>query len=159
MKIVVDSREQRPFTFAHERYGDVEVAPGTLQTGDYSLVGLADKISVERKGLDDLVGCLCKERERFEKELQRAVGLDAFCVVIEASWGELASGRFKSKMNAHSACQSVTSFMVRYKIPFVFAGSRQGAEYITWSILHQYLEGTTKRLKSIIKAHGVDDAA
>jgi hypothetical protein len=113
---------------------------------------------VERKTIDDLVGCLCSGRERFERELQRAAALDAFCVVIEASWAELASGRFKSQMNPHSACQSVLAFVCRYRAPFFFSGSRAGAEYVAWGFLRQYLEGARKRWGSIIKAHG-DEAA
>jgi ERCC4-type nuclease len=157
VKIVVDSREQMPFTFHHEKYVGTVVEAGTLDTGDYSLVGLTDRIAVERKSLPDLVACLGRERERFERELQRAAALDAFCVVIECSWAELASGRFKSQMNAHSACQSVLAFTCRYRIPFLFSGSRAGAEYTCWGFLRQYLEGARRRLKSIVAAHG--DAA
>ncbi|MDR1684922.1 MAG: hypothetical protein LBR82_00510 [Desulfovibrio sp.] len=158
MRIIVDSREQAPYTFAHERYGGVIVEAGTLQTGDYSLSGLTDKISVERKSIDDLIGCLCSGRERFERELQRAVGLDAFCVVVEAAWSDLAGGRYRSKMNPHSASQSVLAFTCRYRVPFLFAGSRQGAEYACWGFLRQYLEGARKRLAAITAAHGVDAA-
>ena len=48
MLIVVDSREQCPFPFAHERYG-AKTKQGALTVGDYSLAGLEDKVAVERK--------------------------------------------------------------------------------------------------------------
>ncbi|WP_241160230.1 hypothetical protein [Desulfovibrio sp. ZJ369] len=51
---------------------------GSLTVGDYSLEGLTDKVAVERKELPDLVQCLGRERERFERELQRGMPLDAF---------------------------------------------------------------------------------
>lgn len=54
MKIIVDTREQAPFTFAHERY-QVELETGALALGDYSLAGLSDRVAVERKSLADLV--------------------------------------------------------------------------------------------------------
>ena len=63
MLIVVDSREQCPFPFAHERYG-AKTKQGALTVGDYSLAGLEDKVAVERKSLPDLVACLGRERER-----------------------------------------------------------------------------------------------
>ena len=66
MLIVVDSREQCPFPFTHERY-EAQVQPGTLTVGDYSLAGLEDKVAVERKSLPDLVACLGRERERFAR--------------------------------------------------------------------------------------------
>ena len=159
MRIIVDSREQSPFTFHHEKYAGTIVEVGTLDTGDYSLVGLADRVSAERKSLPDLVACLGHERPRFERELQRAAALDAFAVVIEASWSDLAGGQYRSQLNPHSACQSVLAFTARYRVPFLFAGSRNGAEYVTWGFLRQYLESARKRWGSIVKAHGGGDEA
>ena len=156
MTILVDSREQKPFTFENERY-DVQIQPGTLTVGDYSLAGLQDKVAVERKSLPDLVQCLGRERERFERELQRGMALDAFTVVVEASWSDLASGNFRSRIHPHAACQSVLAFMARYRVPFLFAGSRPAAEYSVWGFLRQFLEGARKRWGAIVAAH--DDAA
>lgn len=159
MKIIIDSREQLPFTFGGKRYEGVIVQPGTLATGDYSLGGLEDKIAIERKSLDDLIGCLTTGRARFERELQRAAAFDAFAVVVGSSWAALLSGNYRSRMNPHAAAQSVTAFMARYRIPFIFAGDRLTAEYLTYSFLQQYLQGATKRLAAITKAHGGDVAA
>lgn len=158
MTIIVDSREQAPFPFRGARYEGVAVEVGTLPTGDYSLAGLTDRVAVERKELADLVACLGRERERFEREMQRAAALDAFAVVVEASWAELASGQYRSRLNPHAACQSVLAFAGRYRVPFLFAGSRAAAEYMTWGFLRQYLEGARRRWASIVKAHG-DNAA
>ena len=66
MKIIIDTREQAPFAFRHERM-DATTEPGTLAVGDYSLAGLEDRVAVERKSLPDLVMCLGRERERFER--------------------------------------------------------------------------------------------
>ena len=52
MKIIIDTREQAPFTFRHERMG-ATTEPGTLAVGDYSLAGLEDRVAVERKSLPD----------------------------------------------------------------------------------------------------------
>ena len=154
MKIIVDSREQAPFTFKHERYAGTVIESGALSVGDYSLSGLCDRVAAERKSLPDLVACLSRERERFEREMQRAAALDAFAVVVEASWLDLAGGQYRSQLNPHSACQSVLAFTARYSIPFLFAGTRSGAEYACWGFLRQYLESARKRWSSIVKAHG-----
>ena len=79
-------------------------------------------------------------------------GLDAFAVVVEGSFEDLAQGRYRSKLNPHSACQSVLSFSARLGIPFLFAGNRAGAEYATAGFLRQYLKGCRERLKAIEKA-------
>lgn len=159
MLILVDNREQRPFAFTGPRYEGVEVETGALAVGDYSLAGLADRVAVERKELADLVQCLGRERERFERELQRGAALDAFAVVVESSWADLAGGQYRSRLNPHAACQSVAAFMGRYRVPFLFAGSRTAAEYVTWSFLRQYLESARRRWRSIVKAHGNDKEA
>ena len=154
MKIIVDTREQAPFAFEHATYAGSSVEPGTLDTGDYSLVGLTDKVAVERKSLPDLVACLGRERERFERELQRAAALEAFAVVVEADWGELARGQYRSQLRPHSACQSVLASTARYRSSFLFAGTREAAEYVCWGFLRQYLESAHKRWGNIVKAHG-----
>jgi len=153
VRVIVDSREQAPFSFRGPRYEGVTVEVGTLGVGDYSLAGLADKVAVERKELSDLVACLGRERERFERELARGAALDAFCVVVEASWADLAGGQYRSRLNPHAACQSVLAFAGRYRLPFFFAGSRAAAEYTAWGFLRQYLEGARKRWAAIVKAH------
>src|SRR6478752_8650758 len=68
--IIVDTREQTPLSFAR-----LESVRGTLRTGDYSVKGLEDLFSVERKTVADLVGCcMADNRERFERELHRLRG-------------------------------------------------------------------------------------
>ena len=126
--IVVDSREQCPFPFTHERY-EAKTKQGALTVGDYSLVGLEDKVAVERKSL-----------------------------VVEADWLMLARGEYRSQLKPHAACQSVLAFTARYRVPFLFAGTRGAAEYMTWGFLRQYLESARKRWRAIAKAQG-DDAA
>ena len=44
MMIVIDSREQSPFVFQHEKYAGAIVESGSLDTGDYSLSGLTDRV-------------------------------------------------------------------------------------------------------------------
>lgn len=154
MLIIVDSREQAPFAFEGKAYEGSEVRQGKLQTGDYSLAGLEDLIAVERKSLPDLVGCLTGGRERFERELQRARGLEAFCVVVESPWEALARGEYRSRMNPHAACQSVLAFTARYGIPFLFCGSRPAAEYCAYGFLRQFLQGGRSRWRKVSEAHG-----
>ncbi|MFZ5427193.1 MAG: ERCC4 domain-containing protein [Thermodesulfobacteriota bacterium] len=137
LRVVVDTREQRPFAFNHAQYA-AEVTTGTLRTGDYSLAGLEHCVAVERKSLDDLIGCLTVGRDRFERELDRARSLECFAVVIEATLDDVARHRYTSRMSPHSALQSILAFQVRYGVPFVWAGSRGGGEYVTYWTLEKF---------------------
>ena len=154
MKIIIDTREQRPFDFLSQN-GDIEVVKGTLSLGDYSLAGLESFVAVERKSLADLVMCLGTERERFHRELMRAAALEAFCVVVEASWQELAAGKYRSKLSPASGMASVLAFMARHRIPFLFAGNRANAEAVTAGFLRQYVKGKVHEVKAVQEAVGV----
>ena len=149
MKIAVDNREQLAYSF--QGY-DCTVEAATMETGDYSAVGFLDKIAVERKSLDDLLGCLTSGRARFERELARARALDRFCVIVEASFEDLAKGLYRSEMKPHAACQSVIAWQIRYGTPFIFAGSRKAAEYYCYSFLQKYVHEIEQRMKLLTKA-------
>jgi DNA excision repair protein ERCC-4 len=149
MRILIDSREQCPFAF---RGYDVILEVAALPVGDYSLPGFEDRAAVERKELDDLIQCLMgKGRDRFERELARGRSLEMFHVVVEASLGDVAQGRYRSEMKAHSALQSIIAFQVRYRVSFVWAGNRRGAEYMTYWLLSKFLREIGERYKQATK--------
>ena len=156
MKIAVDNREQLAYSF--QGY-DCTTEASTLSVGDYSIVGFTDKIAVERKSLDDLLGCLTSGRERFEKELARSRSLDRFCVIVEASFEDLAKGMYRSQMRPHSACQSIIAWQIRYGTPFIFAGSRKASEYFCFSFLQKYVHEIEQRMKMLTKAQAPASAA
>lgn len=152
MRVVVDTREQAPFKFEGKTYTDTHVEKGSLSVGDYSLHGFTDHVAVERKSLPDLVQCLGRDRDRFEREIMRGRGLEFFAVVCEGSFKQLATGDYRSRLNPHSAVQSVAAFMARHRCPFMFCETRKAAEYVTWSLLRQYQQGKVYELKAIEQA-------
>lgn len=154
MVITVDTREQCPFPFTGKTYEGTTIEVSGLPIGDYSVKGLHDVVAVERKSLPDLVGCLGRDRERFERELLRARALESFSIVVESDFQTLAKGNYRSELKPHSACQSVAAFAARYRIPIFFAGSRQAAEYICWSLLRQFVKGKQHELRAVAKAVG-----
>ena len=149
MKILTDTREQKPYTF--KKY-PVQTERATLAAGDYSLAGFQARVAVERKSLDDLIGCLTgKDRERFEKELARAGSYERFAVVSESDTQDVSAGHYTSNMEPHAALQSITAFYIRYGIPFLFCGNRDSAEYVTYSILQKYYYEIEKRFNILRK--------
>ena len=146
MTIIIDTREQLPYKF------QTPTVKGTLDTGDYSLVGLEHLVSVERKTLDDLIGCLCAGRERFERELHRSQALNYFALVVEASLSDIVNGSYHSQMIPKSAIQSLMAFSVRYRLPIFFVESRSYGARITESLLLKYAKELTKRAEAILEA-------
>jgi ERCC4-type nuclease len=130
--IVVDTREQRPWTFAN----DSIVA--TVPTGaDYSLLGWEHAIGLERKNLDDLVGSLTTGRERFMRSLAALRERPFRALVVEADLSTIIAGDFRSRMNPSSLLGSLASIMSR-GIPVVFASDHQSAGIFAERLLAKF---------------------
>jgi ERCC4-type nuclease len=130
--IIVDTREQRPLSFTCPTRTD------TLKTCDYSLEGYEDMVGLERKSMDDLIACLGKQRDRFERELVRARDFQYSAVIVEGTFADLAAGNYISRMNPNSAVESISAFEVRYKIPFLFCGTQALAARKCESLLRKF---------------------
>jgi ERCC4-type nuclease len=129
--IAVDTREQTPYAF-----------PGavtkTLPTGDYSIVGLEDRVTVERKSKADAYGSLGHGRARFRREVERLAGFDYAAIVIEDTVPGFLQRPAHSKMNPRSAIGSLLAWSVRYRVPVFFAGDRDHAQALTHKLLEMY---------------------
>jgi ERCC4-type nuclease len=157
MILLADTREQAPYSFA--KY-EAEVARAALPAGDYSLPGFEDKAAIERKELGDLIACLMgANRGRFERELARLRPYECRAVVVEASMQDVAQGRYRSDMKPHAALQSIIAFMVRFGVPFLWAGSREGGEYVTFWLLAKYLREIEERHKAAAKGQAAGEKA
>jgi ERCC4-type nuclease len=141
--VVIDTREQHPYTFegiiAAGRPVEVSTITAALKSGDYSIVGHEDHIAVERKSLQDLYGTLTAGRERFERELQRLAEMACSVVVVEASWHEIADPPFPTKTNPASVVGSILAMQQRFpRTHWLPAGSRPMAEQATYGVLRRF---------------------
>ena len=118
---IVDSREQLPLELS-----PLQMTVGTLTTGDYSLVGLQDHVAIERKSLPDLLGCIGRDRERFEREAQRLKAYPVRCLVVESTWPELEAGEWRSKVKPAAVVGSVLAWIAG-GLPVVMAGDHERA--------------------------------
>lgn len=141
--IKIDTREQQPYEF--ENPSEV----GTVPIGDYSIMGLDNHIAIERKELNDLIGCLTNGRERFEKELHKGKALDYFALVIEASLTDLVNGNYRSNMGSKSAIQSLLAFSIRYRLPIWFCENRKYGARVTESLLLKYVKEIERKFELI----------
>ncbi len=129
--IVIDTREQHPYRFE----GAVTKA---LKSGDYSVLGLEDRITVERKTKEDAYASLGAGRTRFEKELMRLSGFDYSAIVIESSLADFLQAPAFTKMNPKAAMNSLVSWSVKYKVFVFFASDRRHAKALVYRILQKY---------------------
>ena len=119
-------------TSQRRRFERLTSVRGTLQTGDYSVAGLEDLFSIERKTISDLVGCCMGEnRERFERELHRLRGYRFKRLLVVGSEAEILAGQYHSNINPKAVLASVCAWECRFDLPAVFVPSPEnGARLI-----------------------------
>lgn len=113
---IVDTREQLPLDLS-----PLQTVQGTLPTGDYSIQGLQNVVAIERKSLPDLIGCVGRDRERFDREVQRLLAYPVRALVIEATWGELELGEWRGRVTSSAAIGSVLGWIAS-GLPVLMAG-------------------------------------
>ncbi len=129
--IVIDSREQRPYAFEG-------AVTKTLPTADYSVLGLEDRVGIERKGKSDAFNSLGRNRGRFEREIQRLALYQYGAVVIEATLADFLRPPAFSQMSARSAARSLLAWSVKYRLPVFFCGDRRHGRAVTRRLLEAF---------------------
>lgn len=131
-----DSREQLPWNLS-----PLAMVEGSLQTGDYSFRGGEQLCRIERKRLDDLLACVGRERERFEREIERLLAFPARCLIIESDWPEIEAGEYRSKVSPKAVAGSILAW-TSLGLPVMLAGNRQRAQ----DLAARFLFLTARRL-------------
>lgn len=99
---LIDTREQAPLDLA-----PLNAEQATLHTGDYSLAGLEHVVRIERKSEGDLIACVGRERERFDREVERLLAFPVRILVVESSWRRLEMGQWRGKVKPNQVIGSL----------------------------------------------------
>jgi len=132
LPILIDTREQLPYSYPGAKRA-------TLATGDYTVEGYESRIAVERKSLQDYLGCVGRGRDRFERELERLTAFDYPAIVIEASLEDFLGPYEISKVHPAAAINSMIAWSIRYGVHVWLAGSRDLAETLTYRLLQHFV--------------------
>lgn len=134
--IVIDTREQWPYTFT-----GLATVRRTLGAGDYSLVGHENYIAVERKSKVDAWQCVAGERQRFERCLERLASLRRAAIVIECDLREFSiRPEHIQRVTPATAVGSFISWSVKYRIQLFWCDTRPYAERVVVRYLVGYLK-------------------
>lgn len=139
MRILVDTREQKPLSFLEET--SVEVLP----YGDYCAAFSGDTRSstfFERKSIGDLYGTMSKGYERFKKEMAKAkANNDKLIIIVEGTFLDVLQGYKHSLRNPSTILKQLFTIRVRHGVETVFCSSRnEMARYIVHYYQAQYSE-------------------
>ncbi len=151
--ILVDSREQKPWTFSShetERVG--------IKVGDYSIrdadgrswaPGEDNAIMIERKSLDDLAGSFTGEgRRRFADMWIKGQELmvQHMALIIEGTWPDICAGRWHSRVKAESIKQSLHAWGLSYNFEYLpISRDRQMCADACMSILEKHVTQILRR--------------
>ena len=149
-KIIKDTREQNGYDFSK-----LDICSGMidqkLDTGDYSIVGLEDKICIERKGcVEELANNLGRKHDTFLNEIYRMTHFPHKFIILEFSLEDLLNfpdntrisySKLSSvKMAGKYMLKCLIEFQIQYNIHVLFCGNRENAFSAVRSILKRINE-------------------
>jgi ERCC4-type nuclease len=152
--ILIDTREQYPYRFVGIA-GDakdrglpviVETEHVALKTGDYSIRGFEEVVTIERKSKADAYHSFGSDRDRFECELDRMLTMEFKCLMIECSEQSLyRDPPPESRLNPKVLYRSFNSWMIRYGLHIRFCDTRSFAERTTFRLLDRFWRFKTSK--------------
>jgi ERCC4-type nuclease len=148
--VIVDTREQTPFDFASSSIDSVLFMK--LDTGDYSIEGLEDKLAIERKGsVSEFYGNITEKR--FWKEMDRMQKYPYKFIIFEFSVSDVemfpyGSGLPKSvmaklKITPAYLMKCIAKIQVKYGIHVVFGETRDNSIYLVPNIMKEVYDTET----------------
>lgn len=149
--IIIDTREQKPLSFFHEDVG--ECIRGTIKTGDYTIVGLEDKLTIERKGAI-LEFYKNITEKRFWNEMERMSAYKYKFLLLEFSLANIMSFPYgcglskenmkKLKITYKFLLKCIYRIQVEYGVHVVFGEDRETATQLITDIMRMIHEYETK---------------
>jgi len=135
--VIVDTREQNPFSFARFRGWFSGIEHRALKVGDYSVAGLEKVCTVERKDLPDLINSLTSDRSVFVKRLQQMSGYSHRLLVITAALSEIKSPYSHTSVSPNKITQSLIAILAGLGVPFLCVETHELGAEIVASYLYQ----------------------
>ncbi len=135
MKIIRDTREKLEHGWA---FCDHEVIDSKLESGDYSLVGLENIVTIERKkSPGEVAGNIGSGRVRFNKELVRMSKFELAYIICEFTLEQALDFPRGSdipkrlmkyvRVGGKFLVKTLSSYEELYGIKVIYAGDREGA--------------------------------
>ena len=135
--VIVDTREQNPFSFARFRGWFAGIKRKALKVGDYSVVGLEEVCTVERKDLPDLIHSFTSDRAVFVDRLRKMSRYPHRFLVVTAALSEVKSPYGGTSINPNRITQSLIAALAGLGVPFLCVETHELGEEIVASYLYQ----------------------
>lgn len=155
--ILEDTRERKPWSFV---FFGVEQVRKKVDTGDYTIEGYEEDITIDRKrSIDELYMNLFAEYPRFKREMERMEGMDAYVVCefpyqhvldFPADMPKVWCAKAKKKMplklrfGVDAVIQRLETLQERHGVKFLFYEDRTEAKNAAFKILKDFYESATQ---------------
>jgi hypothetical protein len=166
-QIAIDVQEKIPFQFSGimadsqdgNRYpiqvGTVVKSLGPTH-GDYSIVGMEEFISVERKSKEDAISTFLSQgerRERWQATMDYLTDTPHACVVVECSIGQMLAavksrGARPVEVLVRTLHRQILAWQDDYRFPWIFCDDRRLAEISTFHFLRRAWRNMVELAKS-----------
>ena len=156
--IAIDKQEKKPYIFDNildnkDWKGRTPrlVIPTTrvhLLTGDYTLIGYEDSVTVERKSREDLWNSIFHDRQNFVEKLERMELMAKSFVMIECNWDEMLTNPEFAGGNPKSLSRTVQSWIIRYPTQWINVPNREFAQILTFRLLQRFWLDREEREKA-----------
>jgi ERCC4-type nuclease len=134
---IVDTREQNPLSFRRFRGWFERIEYRALRLGDYSVQGMEDSCTVERKDLADLIQSFTGNRAVFINRLRRMSELPYSLLIVTAPLSEIKSEYPYWGANPNRITQSLLAVLAGLRLPFICTETHELGEEIVASYLYQ----------------------
>ena len=152
--IIRDTREKEGYTFetSNTRYHTCKgMIDRKLDTGDYSIEGLEDRLCIERKpSVVELAGNVGHDRQRFLNEIERMKEFPHKYIILEFSLSDLMmfpegssileKDWGKVKVTNTFMLKTLMEFQIFDDIHVIFCDSKKNAKWAVLSILKRVNE-------------------
>lgn len=139
--VIKDTRETEGYTFSkNEKYRCMGMVNTKLDTGDYTLRGLEDRLCIERKAsVEEMAINLGKERGRFMREIERMKPFEHKIILMEFTLQQMLDfpnhagsrvphiKRNDVRMTGAFMLKSMLEIQIEHGVHLLFCGSRMAA--------------------------------
>lgn len=149
---LVDSREQMPLRLFqnHPNWFSGELA-ATLRSGDYSVEGMENVLSLERKSMADAIGSTIAGRERFIRSCSRLAQFRWKAILIEASYEDMKTQYFNfedlhTEAHPNAVCGTFDAIEAKFGIPILYSSrnrdlaTEKAASWLSKHFMYWWLE-------------------